>query len=74
VKHNLKESVEVYRGRNLHPLLVPTDRDPLARVASQTVTDRQRVKSWTVTDPITIVTFYINSKIDRYVDESLNVR
>jgi hypothetical protein len=71
VKHNLKESVEVYRGRNLHPLPLPTDRDPRARVASQTVTDRQRITSRTVTDPITIVTFYINSKIDILIPQGL---
>jgi len=43
VKHDLKESVEVYRGRNLHPLppLPPprTDRD---RELQKLITDRDR--------------------------------
>jgi hypothetical protein len=67
------KSVEVYRGRNLHHSLASpsTDRD---RQGQRSQSANLYKPSQMVTDPITIVIFYINSKIDRYVAESLNVR
>jgi hypothetical protein len=52
MKHDPERSVEKYRGKNLQPALLPTDRDRHDIETSQTVTDMTDIPSETVTDAL----------------------